>query len=142
MALPKSLTQPFRKGSLLVGGGWRGFFTPYNAALGNTTNNTSLGVAVLDLQVQGPFNESAPPGDFTDLGWIQKFKITPQSKVGMVRSGYRGAVRAMYRGEVGETVEFTFRESTRLAWKIATGTSCFNLLANPNAPASTIGPLS
>lgn len=142
MALPKSLTQPFRKGSLLVGGGWRGFFSPYNAALGNTSNNTSSGVTPLDLQVSGPFNESAPPGHFVDLGWINKFKITPQSKVGMVRSGYRGAVRAMYRGEVGETVEFTFRESTRLAWKIATGTNLFNLMANPGALASTVGPVS
>lgn len=142
MALPKSLTQPFRKGNLIVGGGWRAFFSPYNAALGNTNNNTSSGVAILDLQVSGPFNESALPGNFVDLGWIQKFKMTPGSKIGAVRSGYRGAVRAMYRGEVGETVEFTFREGTRLAWKIATGTEIFNLLKNPGATASTVGPLS
>jgi hypothetical protein len=142
MALPKSLTQPFRKGSLLIGAGWRGYFTPYNSALGNTVNNTSLGVAVLDLQVTGPFNEASPPPNFTDLGWITKFKLTPQSKIGSVRSGYRGAIRAQYRGQVGETVEFTFRESTRLAWKIATGTELFNLLSNPNAIASTLGPLS
>lgn len=140
--LPKSLTQPFRKGSLLVGGGWRGFFTPYNAALGNTNNNTSSGVSVLDLQVQGPFNEYSLPANFTDLGWITKFKMTPSSKIGMVRSGYRGAIRAMYRGQVGESIEFTFRESTRLAWKIATGTEIFNLMSNPGAVASSIGPLS
>lgn len=142
MALPKSLTQPFRKGSLLVGGGWRGFFSPYNAALGDTSNSTSNGVAVLDLQVQGPFNESSLPGNFVDLGWINKFKITPGSKIGSVRSGYRGAIRAQYRGQVGESIEFTFRESTRLAWKISTGTEVFNLLSNPNAVASTLGPLS
>jgi hypothetical protein len=142
MALPKSLTQPFRKGNLLVGGGWRAFFSPYNAALGNTNNNTSSGVAVLDLQVSGPFNESSLPGNFVDLGWITKFKMTPGSKVGAVRSGYRGAIRAMYRGEVGETVEFSFREGTRMAWKIATGTEIFNLVNNPGATASTVGPLS
>lgn len=142
MALPKSLTQPFRKGSLLVGGAWRGFFSPYNAALGDTSNNTSSGVAVLDLQVQGPFNESALPNNYIDLGWINKFKMTPGSKIGSVRSGYRGAIRAQYRGQVGETIEFTFRESTRLAWKIATGTEVFNLLSNPTAVASAVGPLS
>jgi hypothetical protein len=133
---------PFRKGNLLVGGGWRAFFAPYNAALGNTSNNTSSGVTILDLQVQGPFNEYALPGNFVDLGWITKFKITPASKIGAVRSGYRGAIRAMYRGEVGETVEFTVREATRLAWKVATGTEIFNLMNNPAAAASTVGPLS
>lgn len=141
MPLPLSLTQPYRKGALLVGGGWRGYFTPYNAALANSVSSNA-GVVPLDLQVQGPFNESALPANYTDLGWINKFKLTPQSKIGSVRSGYRGAIRAQYRGMVGETVEFSFRESTRLAWKIATGTEIFNLMANPAAPASTLGPLS
>lgn len=141
MPLPLSLTQPFRKGVLLVGGGWRGFFTPYNAAAA-AAGNSNAGVVPLDLQVQGPFNESAPPTNFVDLGWINKFKLTPQSKIGSVRSGYRGAIRAQYRGQVGETVEFSFRESTRLAWKIATGTEIFNLMNNPAAVASTLGPLS
>jgi len=141
MALPLSLTQPLRKGVLLVGGGWRGFFTPYNAAYANS-NGSNAGVVPLDLQVSGPFNESNPPTNFTDLGWINKFKLTPQSKIGSIRSGYRGAVRAQYRGQVGETVEFSFRESTRLAWKIATGTEIFNLMDNSGAVASTVGPLS
>ena len=139
---PKSLQQPFRKGMLLVGGGWRGFFAPYNAELGSASNNTSVGPTIVDLQVQGPFNEYSMPDNFADLGWITKFKITPGSKIGAVRSGYRGAVRALYRGEVGETFEFTFRESSRMAWKIATGTEMFNLLKNPSAVASTIGQLS
>lgn len=141
MALPLSLTQPLRKGSLLVGGGWRGFFSPYNAALANSAGNNA-GVVPLDLQVSGPFDESNPPTNFVDLGWINKFKLSPQSKIGSIRSGYRGAVRAQYRGQVGETVEFTFRESTRLAWKIATGSEIFNLMSNPGATASTVGPLS
>jgi hypothetical protein len=126
---------------LLVGGGWRGFFAPYNAELGSASNNTSIGPTIVDLQVNGPFNEGNMPNGFFDLGWITKFKITPASKIGLVRSGYRGAVRALYRGEVGESFEFTFRESSRIAWKIATGTSMFNLL-NTTAVASTIGPLS
>jgi hypothetical protein len=101
-----------------------------------------VGPAIVDLQVQGPFNEGNMPDGLFDLGWINKFKITPASKIGLVRSGYRGAVRAIYRGEVGETFEFTFRESSRLAWKIATGTEMFNLLSNSGAVASQIGPLS
>ena len=142
MALPKSLTQPFRTGQLFVGGGWRGFFAPYNAALANSSNNTSVGTFILDLQVSGPFNESSLPPGFFDLGWINAFKMTPASKIGSIRSGYRGAIRAQYRGEVGETFEFSFREMTRMAFKIATGTEMFNLLSNAGATASTIGPLS
>jgi hypothetical protein len=141
MPLPLSLTQPYRKGALLVGGGWRGYFSTYNAALANSVSSNA-GVTPLDLQVDGPFNESALPNNYFDLGWITKFKLTPQSKIGSVRSGYRGAIRAQYRGMVGETVEFSFRESTRLAWKVATGTSLFNLMANPAALPSTVGPLS
>jgi len=141
VAFPKSLQQPFRRNMLLVGGGWRGFFAPYNAELGVANNSTSLGPSIVDLQVNGPFDEGNMPNNFADLGWINKFKITPASKIGLVRSGYRGAVRALFRGEVGESFEFTFRESSRMAWKIATGTEMFNLLKT-TAPASTVGPLS
>jgi hypothetical protein len=138
---PKSLQQPFRRNMLMVGGGWRGFFAPYNAEYGAANNSTSLGPTIVDLQVNGPFDEYNMPNNFIDLGWITKFKITPASKIGLVRSGYRGAVRALYRGEVGETFDFTFRESGRLAWKIATGTEMFNLLKTTATP-STFGPLS
>lgn len=139
---PRSLQQPFRRGSLLIGGGWRGAFAPFNAALATSSNNTSAGVNLIDLAVMGPFNFNSLPPGYVDLGWIQKFKLTPASKIGSVRSGYRGAVRAKYRGQVGETFEFTFRESTRLAWKIATGSEMLNLLVNPGASPSTVGPLS
>jgi hypothetical protein len=139
--LPKSLYQPFRRGQLLVGGAWRAFFAPFNAALAITQSNSTYGPSILDLQVQGPFNDQSLPPNWYDLGWINGFKLTPASKIGSVRSGYRGAVRAQYRGMVGETFEFSFRESSRMAWKIATGCEIFNLLSNPTAVASTLGPL-
>lgn len=142
MPLPKSLTQPFRRGQLLVGGAWRAYFTPFNSSLAIANTSTSQGPNILDLQVQGPFNENSLPAGWFDLGWINKFKLTPASKIGSVRSGYRGAIRAQYRGQVGESFEFTFRESTRMAWKIATGCEIFNLLSNPTAQPSTVGPLS
>lgn len=141
MALPKSLTQVFRQNMLLIGGGFRGFFAPYNATLGHSQTSSVLGPSILDLQVQGPFDENNPPAGFFDLGWIDNLKITPASKVGVVRSGYRGAVRAIYRGEVGETFDFQFKEMSRMALKIASGSEVFNLLKNPAALASTTGPL-
>lgn len=140
MPLSKSLVQPFRRNMLCIGSGWRAFFAPFNIMASVASNNTGVGPFILDLQNTGPFNSNTPPAGFTDLGWIKDMKLTPGSKIGQVRSGYRGAVRAQYRGEVGETFEFKFREFSRMAWKIATGTSMFNLLSNP--AASTVGPLS
>lgn len=140
--LPKSLQQPFRRNQLIVGGGWRGFFAPFNAALAVTNNSTSIGPSILDLQTQGPFDTYNPPSGYFDLGWILNFKFVPASKVGEVRSGYRGAVRALYRGEVSETFSLSFREMSRMAYKIASGSEVFNLLKNPGAITSSVGPLS
>ena len=120
MPLSKSLTQPLRKNLLLVGSGYRGFFAPfdYQAAL----NYTIGGPNILDLERQAPFNtapfapasSAASPGysynqlytqtglvvpGWTDCGWIKELKVTNNTKIGQVRSGYRGAVRAQYRGE-------------------------------------------
>jgi hypothetical protein len=140
MALSKSIVQPFRKNTLLIGAGFRAFFAPYNPALGSAVASTALGPTMLDLQTAGPFNTYNLPAGWTDLGWIKDFKLTPGSKIGKVRSGYRGAVRAQYRGEVGETFEFKFREACRMQWKVATGTNPFNLLSG--ATPTTAGPLS
>jgi hypothetical protein len=139
MPLSKSLIQPFRKNKLMVGAGWRSFFAPYNAALGSAQASTVQGPTILDL-TQGPFNTNSLPTGFFDLGWIKEFKLTPGSKIGQVRSGYRGAIRAQYKGEVGESFEFKFREYGRLQYKIASGSNVFNLLSGTTP--STVGPLS
>jgi hypothetical protein len=148
MSLQKSLVQPFRRNMLLVGAGWRAFYAPYNITIGSNQANTSLGPAILDLQ-QGPFTDAKlvqSTGAYTnapvffDLGWIKDFAITVESKVGNVRSGYRGAVRSKYRGQVGEKIAFKFRESGRMQTKIATGTDVFNLLHS--ATGATGGPVS
>jgi len=140
MALSSSLVQPFRKNMMAIGSGFRIFFAPYNATIGSAVASTVLGPKILDLNTQGPFVTSAPPAGWTDLGWVKDFKITPGSKIGQVRSGYRGAVRAQYRGQVAEQFEFKFRELSRMAFKIATGSNPFNLISQ--ATPSTAGPLS
>lgn len=140
MALSKSLTQPFRKNQLMVGAGWRAFFAPYNYALGSSVANIAIGPKIVDLQAQLPINDQALPDGWFDVGWIKDVAITPGSKIGKVRSGYRGAVRAMYRGQVAETIEFKFREGTRMAYKLASGSGVFNLLDGTGL--STAGPLS
>src|SRR5438046_4296792 len=128
MVLSKSLQQPFRQNQLMIGAGWRAFFAPYNVALGSAVANVAVGPKILDLQSALPIDDANLPSGWFDLGWVKDVKITPGSKIGQVRSGYRGAVRALYRGQVGETLEFKFREGTRMAYKIASGSEIFNLL--------------
>jgi hypothetical protein len=138
--LSRSLVQSFREGMLSVGAGWRAYFAPYNKTLG--FNSTTAGPYIVDLTT-GPFDQNQVlPTGFFDLGWIKDFKLTPQSKIGVVRSGYRGAVRAIYRGEVGEQFEFKFREYGRLQYKLATGTNIVNLLDGTSPSPNTSGPLS
>jgi len=96
-----------------------------------------------DLEVMGRFLDSAPPAGWFDIGLIRNFKFTPGSKIGNVVSGYRGAVRAKYRGEVAEKFNFSFAEMSRTAMRLATGSQVFNLLKTASGTqANKQGPLS
>ena len=143
MALPKSLTQPLRQGQLTVGSGWRAYFAPFNQQLAVSVGSTILGPTIYDLQVANKFIDSTngPPAGWFDMGYVKNFKFTPQSKVGSVMTGYRGAIRAKYRAETGEKLSFVFMEMSRMALRISTGTQVFNALKS-TAAASTTGPLS
>lgn len=141
MPLPQSLVQPFRQNQLFVGSGWRGFFAPFNTPLAVAQSSTSVGPTIYDLEVLAKFTETVPPAGWFDLGLIDKFTPAPASKIGSIKTGYRMATRARYRGDVDEKCTFTFRESSHLAMKIATGVQVFNLLKS-TAAASLIGPLS
>ena len=140
MAFSKALTQPFRRNELAIGAGWRAYFAPFNAPFWANQVNSAVGPTILDLQFNGPFNTNNMPAGWFDLGWINSFKLTPQSKVGQIKSGYRGATRAQVRGEIGEQFEFKFREFSRMAFRLSTGCEIFNLLKVNSA--STVGPLS
>lgn len=129
MTLPLSLTQPLRQGQLNIGAGWRAHFAPFNQALAVTNSSTLLGPTIYDYMVAKRFLDGAPIAPWTDLGWVTKFKFTPGSKIGTISSGYRMAARAKYRGDVAEKLAFTFEESTRWAYKIATGNAVINILA-------------
>ncbi|MDE2438947.1 MAG: hypothetical protein KGN01_06200 [Patescibacteria group bacterium] len=127
---------------LNVGSGWRAFFAPFDyVAVNNALNNIaafSVGPAVLDLMYQGPFNSNNPPAGYNDCGWLKDVKITDQTKIGQVTSGYRGAVAVQYRGQIGDQVAFKFREFGRLQYKLAVGTQVYNLLqTGESAPASS-----
>lgn len=139
MALSRSLTQPFRRNQLMIGAGFRAYFAPFNAPFWATQTNSAIGPSILDLQFQGPFNTAAMPAPWFDIGWVNGFKLTPESKIGQIKSGYRGATRAQVRGEIGESFEFKLREFSRLAFRIATGLEVFNLLKSN--VASTTSPL-
>lgn len=140
---PRSLAQPLRRNKLMVGAGFRGYFAPYNAALGSGSTDSTQGPTIINL-ASGPFTHSALLAlGFFDVGWIKDFKTTPETKIGQVRSGYRGAVRAQYRGQVGETFELKFNEYGRLQYKLSTGTNVLNLLSggtpSTNSPLNVTG---
>lgn len=139
MPLPKSLVQPFRQGNLVISSGMRGYFAPFNQAFSQTQTNTGAGATVWDLIASGKFIDGAsgPPAGWFDLGWVDKFKETPANKIGNVKSGYRGAIRAKYRAEVASKMACVFKEVTHLAIKIATGTQVFNLIASTASPSLT-----
>ena len=143
MPLPKSLTQPLRKGQLTVGAGWRAYIAPFNQELADNNNSSLIGPTIYDLQVMNRFidGNSGPPAGWFDLGNLKEFKFTPGSKTGNVVAGYRGAIRAKYRAEIGEKVSCTFNEMSRTVTRITTGSQVFNALKS-TATASTIGPLS
>jgi hypothetical protein len=123
----------------MIGAGFRAYFAPFNAPFWAQQTNAAVGPSILDLQFQGPFNTNNIPAPYFDIGWVNGFKLNPASKIGQIRSGYRGAVRAQVRGEIGEGFEFKIREFSRLAFRIATGCEVFNLLKSN--VASTTSPL-
>lgn len=143
MPLPKSLVQPFRQGQLSVGAGWRAYFAPFNLALAVNQTSTQYGPTIYDLLVTGKFIDGAsgPPAGWFDLGLVSDARFAPDNKIGNVRTGYRGAVRAKYRADVGEQISCKFGEMSRMALSIAQGCQVFNLLRS-TASASTTGPLS
>lgn len=140
-AAPLSLTQLFRKNQLIVGSGFRAYFAPFDQVSAVNTSDTSVGPKMIDLST-GPFTTATIPAGFFDLGWIKDAKYTPQSKIGQVRSGYRGAVRVQYRGEVGEQLEFKFREYGRMQYKLGYGTNVLNLLSGTSPSPNLTGPVS
>ena len=139
--LPASLTQPLRQGQLTVGAGWRAYFAPFNQAYAVSQSSTAVGPSIYDLSVFNKFLVGTPPTGWNDLGYLTKFKFTPGSKVGNIIAGYRGAIKAKYRAEVGEKLSCSFEEMTRTTLKIASGTQVFNLLKTAAVTASA-GPLS
>jgi hypothetical protein len=121
MPISKSLVQPFRKPMVLVGSGFRGFFAPY-------VQGAAPAPTIFDPARQGRFDTNSPPAGWYDLGWVEQLRRSPAGRVGQIRSGYRGAVRAQFRGEVGSSIEFEFREWGKLQMALASGTTHFNIL--------------
>jgi len=140
--LPKSLYQPLRQGMLSVGVGWRAFYAPFNTVAALSTPFSTIGPSMLDLQNQGPFIDSSLPAHWNDLGYVKDVKVSPATKWGSIKTGYRNVIRAMYAGDLAETFEVKFAERSRIVDQISSGMQVFNLLSNPAFSGSVAGPLS
>ncbi len=85
---------------------------------------------------QGAFNLDAPPAPWINLGWIQGFTRTANSKSAAVITGVPAAALEQVRESIDALVGFQFLSWTKLTMALATGSQHMNLLA----PASGAGP--
>jgi hypothetical protein len=142
--MSKSLYQPLRQGQLSVGSAWRAYYAPFNKVAALASSYSTVGPRILDLQNQGPFSSETllNASLFYDCGLCGDIKPTNGTKFGSIKTGSRNMTRAMYVGDVSETLDVTFMERSRTVDRISSGMQVFNLLEN-NAFAGTLtGPLS
>jgi hypothetical protein len=102
----------------------RGYFAPVNRAAQTPV--------LFDPAEQGRFSLDAPPAPWIDLGWIQGFKRTPQSKVSAVLAGIPAGTQEQVRETLEAQVSFQFLSWTKLTMALATGSQHMNLLAPAN----------
>ena len=98
----------------------RAFFAPVDRA--------TSAPAVFDLGRHGRFALSAPPLGWVDLGWIENFTRTAETKVAPVRVGAKAAPAAQFRSQLGARVEFDFRQWGKLQMALASGAQHMNVL--------------
>ena len=80
----------------------------------------------------------APPAPWTDLGWVQGFVRTSESKLLDVEAGSPAVTQVQARQKIGATVHCQFTQWSRLAMALSTASDSVNLLA-PGSAAFALG---
>ena len=106
----------------------RAFFAPVNRATGAVT--------VFDASTAAAFNPDAPPAPWVDLGWIDGFTRSSQTKMQAVESGAPAALLAQARQSVGATVSMNFERWSKLTLALSCGAQQVNVLKPGAAPVS------
>ncbi len=108
----------------------RAYFAPVDRA--------SQTPVFFDAAQQGTFDLDAPPTPWIDLGWIQNFARTSESKSSPLMTGIPAAPLAQVRHALEARVTFSFLSWTKLTMALATGAQLMNLLGA--APAMALLP--
>jgi hypothetical protein len=106
----------------------RGYFAPVNRLTATPT--------AFDATAASSFNPDTPPAPWIELGWINGFTRTSETKLQVVENGAPGTVLLQGRQSIGATVSMTFERWSKLTMALTCGAQQTNLLkagANPVA---------
>jgi hypothetical protein len=106
----------------------RGYFAP--------VNRLTATPAAFDATAVAAFDPDAPPAPWVDLGWIDGFTRTSETKLNVVESGAPGTVLLQGRQSIGATVSMTFERWSKLTMALSSGAQQMNVLkagTNPTA---------
>ena len=99
----------------------RAYFAPVNRATSTPT--------IFDPAISGAWSSDAPPTPWTDLGWINGFSRSADSKVTEVATGMPATARLQARQSLGATVTFRFACWSKLTMALSAGSEHMNVLA-------------
>jgi hypothetical protein len=106
----------------------RGYFAPVNRQFGTPTS--------FDGTMIGSFDPDAPPAPWLDLGWINGFTRSSETKLQVVESGAPGTILLQGRQSVGATVSMGFERWSKLTMALACGAQHTNVLKAGAAPVA------
>jgi hypothetical protein len=105
----------------------RGYFAPVNRPTATPT--------AFDATTAAAFDPETPPAPWMDLGWINGFTRTSETKLQVVESGAPGTVLLQGRQSVGATVSMTFERWSKLTMALSCGAQHINVI---KAGANTV----
>ena len=123
-------TSPLAAGMVPVTRQMRAYFAPVNRGSETPT--------VFDPGICGMFPLQAPPAPWLDLGWIDNFERSYETRTDAVGRGAKAVPTMQFRGPVEARVAFDFRQWGKLQMALAGGSEHMNVLAP--APGGTPGP--
>ncbi len=106
----------------------RAYFAPVNRSTGAP--------AMFDASTAASFDPDAPPAPWVDLGWVEGFTRSSQTKMQTVETGAPGAVLLQARQSVGATVSMNFERWSKLTMALTCGTQQTNVLKPGGAPVT------
>ena len=92
-----------------------------------------------DASAAALFDASAPAAPWIDLGWVDGFTRSSQTKVQAVESGAPATVLLQTRQSVGSTVSLSFERWSKLTMALSSGTQQTNVLKPGATPVAIAG---